>query len=68
MILRGYRFIGGGFGHGVGLSQTGAYHLGDLNWSSDRILQFYYPGAELQPISDQLVLWRDPYQVEATAE
>ncbi|NER81396.1 MAG: SpoIID/LytB domain-containing protein [Leptolyngbya sp. SIO1D8] len=60
--LKGYRFIGGGFGHGVGLSQTGAYNLGDLRWSSDRILQFYYPGTELQPISDRLVLWRDPYQ------
>ena len=60
--LKGYRFIGGGFGHGVGLSQTGAYNLGDLQWSSDRILSFYYPGTELQPFSDQLVLWRDPYQ------
>jgi SpoIID/LytB domain protein len=60
--LVGYRFIGGGFGHGVGMSQTGAYHLGDLGWSHDRILRFYYPGTQLQPISDQLVLWRDPYQ------
>ncbi len=58
--LKGYRFIGGGFGHGVGLSQTGAYHLGALGWSSDRILQFYYPGTELKPISDALVFWRDP--------
>jgi SpoIID/LytB domain protein len=58
--LTGYRFIGGGFGHGVGMSQTGAYHLGDLGWSSDRILKFYYPGTELQPISDRLVYWRDP--------
>ncbi|MBE7383255.1 MAG: SpoIID/LytB domain-containing protein [Leptolyngbya sp. SIO1E4] len=65
--LKGYRFIGGGFGHGVGMSQTGAYNLGDLGWSSDRILQFYYPGTELQPISDQLVLWRDPYQVSDPA-
>ncbi|MEM9092967.1 MAG: SpoIID/LytB domain-containing protein [Cyanobacteria bacterium P01_F01_bin.53] len=59
--LKGYRFIGGGFGHGVGLSQTGAYNLGALRWSSDRIVRFYYPGTELQPISDQLILWRDPY-------
>ena len=63
--LKGYRFIGGGFGHGVGLSQTGAYNLGDLQWSNDRILRFYYPGTELQPISDQLVLWRDPNQTSA---
>lgn len=60
--LTGYRFIGGGFGHGVGMSQTGAYNLGALNWPSDRILQFYYPGTELRPISNDLVFWRDPNQ------
>lgn len=60
--LKGYRFIGGGYGHGVGMSQTGAYNLGALGWSSDRILQFYYPGTQLQPISRDLVLWRDPYE------
>ncbi|MGF1522163.1 MAG: SpoIID/LytB domain-containing protein [Leptolyngbyaceae cyanobacterium] len=65
--LKGYRFIGGGFGHGVGLSQTGAYNLGDLRWSSDRILRFYYPGTELQPISDELVFWRDPYEIPTSA-
>lgn len=64
--LRGYRFIGGGFGHGVGMSQTGAYNLGALGWSSDRILQFYYPGTKLKPISDELILWRDPYRAAAT--
>ena len=58
--LTGYRFIGGGWGHGVGLSQTGSYNLGRLGWSYDRILQFYYPGTTLQPISDALVFWQDP--------
>ena len=62
--LVGYRFIGGGFGHGVGMSQTGAYNLGDLGWSSDRILKFYYPGTTLQPISDQLVYWQDPMNLD----
>lgn len=62
--LKGYRFIGGGFGHGVGMSQTGAYNLGALGWSSERIVKFYYPGTELQPISDQLVFWQDPYQID----
>jgi len=59
-ILTGYRFVGGGWGHGVGLSQTGAYRLGNLGWSHGRILQFYYPGTTLQPISPTLVFWRDP--------
>ncbi|MDB9524901.1 SpoIID/LytB domain-containing protein [Oscillatoria sp. CS-180] len=62
--LTGYRFIGGGFGHGVGMSQTGAYNLGDLGWSSERIVKFYYPGTELQPISDELILWKDPYEID----
>ncbi|MBD2020316.1 amidase, partial [Leptolyngbya sp. FACHB-36] len=58
--IKGYTFVGGGFGHGVGLSQTGSYHLGKLGWSSNRILSFYFPGTQLQPISDAIVFWRDP--------
>ncbi|MGB3135216.1 MAG: SpoIID/LytB domain-containing protein, partial [Nodosilinea sp.] len=58
--LVGYRFVGGGWGHGVGMSQTGSYRLGELGWSYPRILQFYYPGTTLQPISDQLTFWREP--------
>jgi len=50
------------------MSQTGAYNLGDLGWSSDRILKFYYPGTELQPISDRLVFWRDPDDIAVPAE
>ncbi len=59
-ILKGYAFVGGGFGHGVGMSQTGAYNLGELGWSSDRILSFYYPGTQVQPLNSNLVFWRDP--------
>lgn len=59
-MLRGYAFVGGGFGHGVGMSQTGAYNLGDLGWSSDRILSFYYPGTQIQPLNGDIVFWRDP--------
>jgi SpoIID/LytB domain protein len=59
-VLTGYRFIGGGFGHGVGMSQTGSYHLGYLGWSAGRILQFYYPGTELKPLSSEITFWRPP--------
>lgn len=48
--LRGYAFVGGGLGHGVGLSQTGAYGLAKLGWSSDRILNFYYPSTQIQQL------------------
>jgi SpoIID/LytB domain protein len=61
--ITGYAFSGGGLGHGVGLSQTGSYHLGKLGWSSDRILSFYYPGTQLQPINNSLILWNDPFTV-----
>lgn len=58
--LKGYAFVGGGFGHGVGMSQTGAYRLGNLGWSSSRILNFYFPGSQLQPLSASVTFWRDP--------
>ncbi|PZO48251.1 MAG: amidase [Phormidesmis priestleyi] len=57
-IITGYRFIGGGFGHGVGMSQTGAYNLGDKGYSSEQILEFYYPGTELKPISESTIFYQ----------
>lgn len=56
--LKGYRFVGGGLGHGVGLSQTGSYRLGELGWSNQRILNFYYPGTQVQPISQAITFWQ----------
>ncbi|MGL5197030.1 MAG: SpoIID/LytB domain-containing protein [Chroococcales cyanobacterium] len=58
--FKGYVFVGGGFGHGVGLSQSGSHRLARLGWTSDRILKFYYPGTEIQPISEEIIFWRDP--------
>lgn len=45
-----YKFQGGGFGHGVGLSQWGAGKMGSLGFSFDRILQHYYRGIKLATI------------------
>ncbi|MEM9093042.1 MAG: SpoIID/LytB domain-containing protein [Cyanobacteria bacterium P01_F01_bin.53] len=59
-VLKGYTFVGGGFGHGVGMSQTGSYRLGENGWPYQRILQFYYPNTQLLPISNDIVFWRDP--------
>lgn len=50
--LWGYAFIGGGFGHGVGLSQTGAENLAKLGWSDEKILQFYYPGTKIKSLGN----------------
>jgi SpoIID/LytB domain protein len=42
-----WRFEGGGFGHGAGLSQAGAIDLASRGWSLERILSRYYPGTTL---------------------
>ncbi len=41
---------GGGYGHGVGMSQYGAYSLAQAGRSFEEILSFYYPGTELLPL------------------
>jgi SpoIID/LytB domain protein len=57
--LKGYAFVGGGLGHGVGLSQTGSYRLGRLGWSAAQILSFYYPGTQTQRLSQSIVFWQE---------
>ncbi len=52
--LWGYAFIGGGLGHGVGLSQTGAQNLAKLGWPTPKILQFYYPGTQIKILSNEI--------------
>lgn len=53
--LLGYRFIGGGLGHGVGMSQTGAYRLARMGWSYQQILAFYYRGTRLQTLGKDAI-------------
>ncbi len=38
-----WQFSGGGFGHGVGMSQSGAIELGRNGWNTEQILSHYYP-------------------------
>ncbi len=53
--LKSTRFImrapllvqGGGYGHGVGMSQYGAYTMAQRGQNFEEILQFYYPDTEL---------------------
>ena len=67
--LTGYRFIGGGFGHGVGLSQYGSYNLANLGWTAEQILAFYYPQTTLQALDDKIVFWsEDAAEVKAQGE
>ena len=39
---------GGGFGHGVGMSQTGAVGMASRGYGYERILRHYYRGIELE--------------------
>jgi SpoIID/LytB domain protein len=43
-----FRFHGSGFGHGLGMSQWGAYGLAKMGWSYPRILEHFYRGAEVR--------------------
>ena len=38
---------GGGFGHGIGMSQYGADAMGDAGWTYEEILNFYYTGTSI---------------------
>jgi stage II sporulation protein D len=42
-----FAFTGRGWGHGVGMSQWGAYGFAVRGWTYDRILAHYYRGTEL---------------------
>ncbi|MFY0523808.1 SpoIID/LytB domain-containing protein [Archangium gephyra] len=48
--LTGWRFRGGGWGHGVGMCQTGAIGRAEAGQRYQDILRFYFNGAEVAPI------------------
>jgi stage II sporulation protein D len=41
---------GAGFGHGIGLSQYGAYGFAQHGWTYDQILKHYYTGIQLEKL------------------
>lgn len=47
-VITGYNIIGGGYGHGVGLSQNGANTMGDNGILYSEILKFFYSGIEIK--------------------
>ncbi|HSB42835.1 MAG TPA: SpoIID/LytB domain-containing protein [Methylomirabilota bacterium] len=46
------RFVGRGYGHGVGLDQWSAKTMADQGWSAPQIVGYYYPGATLATLPD----------------
>ena len=43
-------FKGGGFGHGVGLSQSGAIEMAELGFNYEQILKHYYQGTKIKKL------------------
>jgi SpoIID/LytB domain protein len=58
-VLTGYRFIGGGFGHGVGMSQYGSYNLAKIGKTAPEILAFYYPQTTLVELNSAIVFYAE---------
>ncbi|MFT4702960.1 MAG: stage II sporulation protein D [Bradymonadia bacterium] len=49
-IIARLLLTGGGFGHGVGMCQTGAIGAADRGWDARRIIEHYYPGTEIRSL------------------
>ncbi|HLM66786.1 MAG TPA: SpoIID/LytB domain-containing protein [Longimicrobium sp.] len=47
-VLTGFVVYGGGFGHGVGMSQTGAVSMAERGATFEEILKHFYTGIELE--------------------
>lgn len=48
----GYKLTGGGFGHGVGMSQNGAKEMARRELTSEEILTFFYRSCEIRNVYD----------------
>ena len=50
--LTGYKVQGGGYGHGVGMSQNGAKGMADIGKNYQEILTYFYKDVEIGNIKD----------------
>lgn len=48
--VEGYQILGGGYGHGVGMSQNGAKAMAAKGMDSGEIICFFYPSCELSEV------------------
>ena len=49
-VITGYTIIGGGYGHGIGMSQNAVANMVKSGMTYDTILQFFYQGTELMNV------------------
>ncbi len=61
-----FTVVGAGFGHGVGLSQWGAYAMAKAGYDAPSIVSHYYVGTTVAPVTDSMdVLINILYRVKA---
>jgi stage II sporulation protein D len=48
--ITGYHIVGGGYGHGMGMSQNGAKGMAELGYCAEEILMYYYPASKIKKI------------------
>ena len=46
----GYTVVGGGYGHGIGMSQNGARNMAQAGLTEEEILTFFYEGSRIETI------------------
>lgn len=46
----GYKVIGGGYGHGIGMSQNGASQMAKSGYSAVQILQHFFEGTQIKQV------------------
>ena len=51
-----FTFAGAGWGHGVGMSQYGAYGMAREGKTEQEIVQYFYPGTTVLPVKDDAIL------------
>ena len=52
-----FAFSGSGWGHGIGMSQWGAYAMANAGKTASEILTYYFTGTEIGPAIDDADVW-----------
>ena len=49
-MLTGIKLTGGGFGHGVGMSQNGAKAMANAGYNCEQIITHYFTGVNITTV------------------
>ena len=62
-----FSLTGSGYGHGVGLSQWGAYGMAKEGSDATTIVSHYYPNTTVAPVQDDMDIWVNLFYRAASA-